>query len=237
MRRLLLILSGLLILIAVAVPSAAVYYVVFTEGGLQFVVKRIPHRLGSVQLDIVGLKGTLARGIRVERVDVEHERVHVRVEGLQGKVALLPLLLQTIRTRGAVIRSVYVEVRRRAKPPTPSPPFFLPRWLIISADHAHIGNGLVIAPNGARIAATNLAASAILRHRSIRFFEASLQMGDLHYAGIGALRAEDPLQIDADGRIDWTAAGQPVWSVLSTAHGDLHALHVTGRFLAPFNAT
>ena len=237
MRRLLLIVSGLLILIAVAVPSAALYYVVFTEDGLQFVVKRIPHRLGGVQLDIVGLKGTLARGIRVERVDIEHERVHVRVEGLQGKVALLPLLLQTIRTRGTVIRSVYVEVRRRTKPPTSAPPFFLPRWLIISADHAHIGNALVIVPNGTRIAATHLAGSAILRHRSIRFLEASLQMGDLHYAGIGALRAADPLQIDADGRIDWTPGGQPAWSVLSSAHGDLNSLNVSGRFLAPFSAS
>jgi translocation and assembly module TamB len=237
MRRLLLILSGLLILIAVAVPSAALYYVVFTEDGLQFVVKRIPHRLGSVQLDIIGVQGTLARGIRIETVEIEHERVHVRVAGLQGKVALLPLLLQTIRTRGAVIRSVYVEVRRRTRPPTRTPPFFLPRWLIINADHAHIGSALVIAPNGTRIAATNLAASAILRHRSIRFFEASLQMGDLHYAGIGALRAEDPLQIDADGRIDWTPAGQPVWSALSSAHGDLNSLNVTGRFLAPFSAS
>jgi len=237
MRRLLLILSGLLILIAVAVPSLAVYYVVFTEDGLQFVVKRIPHHLGSVQLDITGLQGTLARGIRVERIDIEHERVHVRVEGMQGKVALLPLLLQTIRTRGAVIRSVYVEVRRRTKPPTPAPPFFLPRWLIISADHAHVGSALVIAPNGTRIAATNLAASAILRHRSIRFLEASLQMGDLHYAGIGTLGAEDPLRIDADGRIDWTPAGQPMWSMLSTAHGDLKSLNVTGHFLAPFSAS
>src|SRR5215470_15882345 len=100
MRRLLLIIAGLLIFIAVAVPSAAVYYVVFTEDGLQFVLRRIPHRLGSVQLDIVNAKGTLAHGIRIERIDVEHERVHVRVEGLEGRVALLPLLVQTIRTRG-----------------------------------------------------------------------------------------------------------------------------------------
>jgi len=112
-----------------------------------------------------------------------------------------------------------------------------PRWLIISADHAHVGSALVIAPNGTRIAATNLAASAILRHRSIRFLEASLQMGDLHYAGIGTLGAEDPLRIDADGRIDWTPAGQPMWSMLSTAHGDLKSLNVTGHFLAPFSAS
>src|SRR6185437_3174899 len=208
MRRPLLILPSILILLAVAVSSAAIYYVVFTEEGLQFVLEGIPHRLGGVQLDIVNLKGTLARGIQVERVEIEHERVHVRVEGLKGKVALLPLLLRTIRTRDAVIGSVYVEVRRRTRPPSRSAPFFLPRWLTISAEHAHIDSAVVVAPNGTRITATDLSGSALLRHRSIRFFEASLQMGDLHYTGIGALRATEPLQIDADGRIDWTPAGQ-----------------------------
>jgi translocation and assembly module TamB len=235
-RRLLLIVAGLLILLAVVVPSTAIYYVVFTEDGLQFVVKRIPHRIGGVQLDIVNLRGTLAHGIRIERVEVEHERVHVRVEGLEGRVALLPLLLQTIRTRGAVIHSVYVEVRPRTKPPEPFVPFFLPHWMIISADRARIDSAVVVVPNGTRIAATNLSGSAMLRHRSIRFFEAALQMGELHYTGIGALRAADPLQIDADGRIDWTPSGQPIWAVASTAHGDLNALAVTGRFIAPFSA-
>jgi translocation and assembly module TamB len=236
MRRLLLIISGLLILLAVAVPSAGLYYVVFTESGLQFLLKQVPHRIGGVQLDIVNARGTLAHGIRIERVDVEHDRVHVRVEGLEGRVALLPLLLQTIRTHGAVIRSVYVEVRRRKKPPEPSPPFFLPHWLIISADRARIGSAVVVAPNGTRISATDLSGSAMLRHRSIRFFEASAQMGDLRYTGIGALRAEDPLQIDGDGRVDWSPAGQPAWSVAGTAHGDLNSLALTGRFIAPFSA-
>ena len=236
MRRLLLVISGVLILIAIAVPSAALYYTVFTESGLQFVLKRIPHRLGGVRLDIVNVTGTLAHGMRVERVEIEHERVLVRIEGIEARVALMPLLLQTIRTRDAVIRSVTLEVRRRTKPPEHSPPFFLPRWLIISTDHSRIDEAVVVAFNGARVVGRNLVGSAILRHRSIRFFEASLQMGELRFAGIGALRAADPLQIEADGRVDWLPPGQPAWSVATTARGDLNSLAVTGRFIAPFDA-
>ena len=237
MRRWLLIIAGLLIFMAVAVPSAAIYYVVFTEDGLQFVVRRIPHRIGGVQLNIVNVKGTLAHGIRIERIDVEHERVHVRVEGLEGRVALLPLLLQTIRTRGAVIHSVSVEVRRRKKPPERFTPFFLPRWMIVSADHARIDSAVVVAPGGTRVVARELIGSAMLRHRNIRFFEASLRMGDLRFSGIGALRAEDPLQIDGDGRIDWTPSGQPTYSLAATAHGDLNSLAVNGSFIAPFSSS
>ena len=236
MRRLLLVISGLLILIAIAVPSAALYYAVFTESGLQFVVKRIPHRLGNVRLDIVNITGTLAHGIRVERVEVEHERVLVRIEGIEARVALMPLLLQTIRARDASIRRVTVEARRRTKPPEPFTPFFLPRWMIISTEHSRIGEAVIVAPSGARVVASNLVASAILRHRTIRFYEASMQLGELRFAGIGVLHAADPLQIDAEGRADWLPPGQPAWSVATNAHGDLNSLAVTGRIIAPFDA-
>ena len=42
MRRLLLLIAGILILTAVAVPSAAVYYFAFTEAGLQYLFSKIP---------------------------------------------------------------------------------------------------------------------------------------------------------------------------------------------------
>ncbi len=236
MRRLLLLISGLLILLAVAVPSAAVYYTVFTEGGLQFILSKVPHRIGGVQLQIVNATGTIAHGIRVERVEIEHDRVHLRFEGIAGRVALMPLLWQTIRTRDAVIRSAYVEVRRRTKPSQPYIPFFLPHWLIVSADRAHVGTAVLVVPNGTRLEATNLLASGVARHHTIRFFEASMQMGDVHFAGIGELRAKDPMQLDADGKIDWTPASQPAWSVASAAHGDLNSLALTARFITPFSA-
>ena len=236
MRRLLLVLSGLLILVAIAAPSAAIYFTVFTERGLQFIVRRVPHRIAGVTLDIINVTGTIAHGIRAERVEIDHERVHLRFEGIEGRVALMPLLWQTIRTRDAVIRSAYVEVRRRTKPSQPFTPFFLPRWLIISAERAHLGTAVLVVPNGTRLEATNLLATGVARHHTIRFFAASMQMGDLRFAGIGELRARDPIQLDADGKIDWTPPGQPAWSVASTAHGDLNSLALKARFLAPFSA-
>ena len=236
MRRLLLIVSGLLVLLAVAVPSAAIYYTIYTESGLQFVVRRIPHRIAGVTLDIVGVTGTVAHGIRAERVEIDHERVHLRFEGIEGRVALLPLLWQTIRTRDAVIRSAYVEVRRRTKPTQPFTPFFLPRWLLISADRAHILSAVVVVPNGYRIEGTGLMASGVVRRHTIRFFEASGRIGDLSFAGIGALRARDPLGIDAEGKLDWAPSAQPAWAVAATAHGDLRSLALTARFAAPFSA-
>src|SRR3569833_632038 len=92
MRRLLLITAALLVFLAIAVPSAAVFYVIFTESGFLFIVSRIPHRFGNTTLEIVNPTGTVAGGIHVERVEVDHHLSNVRVENFVGWVLLLLLL-------------------------------------------------------------------------------------------------------------------------------------------------
>ena len=92
MRRLLLLTAAFLIFLAIAVPSAVIYYVVFTESGFQFIVARIPHRFGDTTLEIVNPSGSVAHGIHVDRVVVDHNLVNVRVENIKGHVQLLPLL-------------------------------------------------------------------------------------------------------------------------------------------------
>src|SRR5882724_3050408 len=138
MRRLLLFIAGALILMAVAVPTATVYYLAYTQSGFQFIVSRIPHKAAGVTLDVIKASGTVAHGIRVEQLDIDHHLVHLTIRNIQARVELLPLLLQTIRTKGASIESVTVEIKRRKKPPIPSTPFFLPHWLVVSGEHSRI---------------------------------------------------------------------------------------------------
>src|SRR6266478_4951723 len=137
-----------------------------------------------------------AGAIHVERVEIDHHLVHLRFDGFAGRVALTPLLWQTIRSPDAYLRSAYIQVKRRTRPATPGEPLFLPRWLVISAEHTRVGHALLVVPNGYRLEGTEIVGSAVLRHRSIRFFEAQVQMGDTHFSGIGELRATDPLQLD-----------------------------------------
>ena len=235
MRRLLLSIAGLLILLAVAVPAGAIYYAAFTESGLKFIVSLVPREFAGVRLDIVNPSGTIARGIHVERVELDHHLVHLRFDGFEGRVALTPLLWQTIRSPDAYLRSAYIQVKRRTRPATPGgEPLFLPRWLIISAEHTRVGHAVLVVPNGYRLEGTEIVGSAVLRHRSIRFFEGQVQMGDAHFSGIGELRATDPLQLDVDGRINWSPDGQPAWTVFGTAKGDLDTLLVTAHTVIPF---
>ena len=52
MRRRVLLIAVLIIALALAVPTAAIYFLAFTQSGLHFIVNRIPARIAGVQLDL-----------------------------------------------------------------------------------------------------------------------------------------------------------------------------------------
>jgi translocation and assembly module TamB len=236
-RRLLLILAALLVLLVIAVPAAVIYYAAFTESGLKLIVSWIPRRIGDVGVQIVNVKGTIAHGIRADRVEVDERLVRVRVEGIAGRVMLAPLLWQTVRSPDTSIRQVTVEVKPHPKAASKrSTPMFLPRWLVISLEHAHIGTGVIVEAGGARLTGTDIVSSAVLRHRTIRFFEAQLQFAETHLSAIGTLHAANPLKLDIDGRIHFTPRTQPAWLFAGTARGDLNSLEIVGRTILPFRS-
>lgn len=239
MRRLLLLSAAFLVFIAIAVPSAAVYYVIFTQSGFQFIVRHIPHRFGDTTLEIDNPTGSVASGIHVDKVVVDHNLVNVRVENIGGHVKLLPLLWQTINSPDAYIGKVTVAVKKRTRPPTNSEPLFLPRWMVINADHTHIGLSVVTHYNGFYLEATDIDGSAVIRHRTIRFYEIQGQISDTHVAGKGLLYATEPFGMNVDTRINWSPDDQPAWAGTVAARGNLASLglviHTNKPFRADFN--
>src|SRR5512146_743361 len=238
MRRFLLLATALFLLITIGLPCAALYSVLFTQSGLRFVVSHLPQRFGDVRVRIEDVSGTIAGGARAALVEIDQERVHLVFRGIYTRVRLRPLLWQTIRTPDTRVDSAYVEVKRPTRPPSGPgrAPQFLPRWLTIDIGHASVGSAVLIVPNGTRLTGTGIAGSALLRHRDIRFYQAQLQMGEVHFAVAGSLHASEPLRLAARGRITWRPRGQPVWRLAAHAAGDLDRLAVGGRILAPFQS-
>jgi translocation and assembly module TamB len=236
MRRLLLVLGSLLIFTALLAPAALVWSALFTTGGLQFLVRHVPRSLGPVHLTISGVSGTIADGVAVERVEIEHDVVHLEFHGISGQVALAPLLLQTIRVTHGHIDSVLIQVKRRTKPALPGPPSFLPRWLIVSAEDAQVPKVVLSVYNGFHLEADGLRAAAVVRHEHIRLFQAEALLQGARVSAIGELRAADPLAMEVQTHIDWTPAGQPTWTVDGSADGDLDALNVVAHTVSPFRA-
>jgi translocation and assembly module TamB len=237
LRRLLLALASLLIVTAIVAPAALIWSALYTSGGLQFAIRHIPHHIGGVQLDIVGVSGTVADGLAVERVEIDHDLVHLKFEGIEGRVDLMPLMLQTIRVGHGSVRSALIQVKRRTRPSTPGAPVFLPRWLIISAEQGRVGSATLTVPNGFRLDATDINGAAVVRHHIIRFFQAEgLLGGEARVSAIGDLIAADPIGLEVKGRILWSPAGQPAWTVAGSARGDLNILHVVAHTDSPFRA-
>ena len=235
-RRLLLVFACVAVVAAIVAPAALIWSALYTTSGLQFAIRHVPHRFAGVQLDIVGASGTIADGLTVERVEIDHDLVHLKFEGIEGRVALMPLLLQTIRATHTSVRSALIEVKRRTRPSTPGAPAFLPRWLIISAEAAQVGSLLVTVPNGFRLSATDISSAGVIRHRVIRFFQVEGLLGGARVSATGELRATDPLGMEVNAHLDWIPAGQPHWIVAGTAHGDLSALNIIAQAESPFRA-
>jgi translocation and assembly module TamB len=238
MRRFLLLATALFVLLAIGLPCAATYTVLYTQSGLRFVARHLPRRFGNVGVRVEGVSGTIAGGAHAARVEIDQERVHLLIRGISTRVRLEPLLWQTVVAPDTTIDSVEVEVKRQTSPPSGSPhaPQFLPQWLTIHIGHADIGSALVVIPNGTRITGTQISGSAVLRHRDIRFYHAQLQMGEVHFAVAGSLHASEPLRLAAKGQVTWQPRGQPVWKLTASAAGDLDRLPISGRILAPFQS-
>ena len=234
LRRLLLALASVLIVGLIVAPLTLLWAALYTESGAQFVVRHLPHHLGPVDLEITGLTGTVAHGLHVERVEIDHELVHLTFTNLNGRVRLAPLLVQTIRVTYASVEGAEVQVKRRVHPPTPSPPSFLPRWLKISADEAHVKRADLSVYNGFKMQVTDITADALLRHLDMRFFQAEGLLEGAHFILMGDLLATDPLGFRVKGHLDWHPPGQPAYVVGGSARGDLNILNVVARTQSPF---
>src|SRR6185437_10027950 len=239
MRRFLLFATALFLLVTIGLPCAALYSVLYTQSGLRFVVRHLPRRFGHVGVRIEDVSGTIAGGARAGLVVIDQERVHLEFRGIYTRTRLEPLLWQIIRTPETTVDSAYIRVKRPPPgPPGPHrPPEFLPRWLTIDIGHASVGKAVLVVPDGARLEGSGIAGSALLQHRDIRFYRATLQMAEVHFAiSSGALHAGDPLRLTGKGRITWQPRGQPVWTVAAQGAGDLDRLGVSARILTPFQS-
>ncbi len=236
MRRWIILSVALVVLVVIALPFAVVYYAAFTEAGLQRIASLIPRRVGTVQVEIVGVHGTAATGVHVDRVEIEHERVHLRFEGIDAKVTLAPLILQTLRLPEASIESASILVRAPTHVTPPSGWHFLPHWLEIHPDHLRILKGSLTLASGQQYEATELEASGIVRSRTVRIFSAQMDMDEVHTSAHGLLRAAEPLQLDAESRITIRSRTEPTWILQAAGKGNLNLLPLTVRVEAPLRA-
>src|SRR5258706_13606054 len=224
-------LAALLLLV-----GGAIYYFGWTDGGLQRLVWLANRRLGPVTLTIRGGRGPLRGGVHGGRAVVGHQRVRVAAAGLDGRVALLPLLWQTIHVTQADIGDVQVQVWPHAAGGPPWTPHFLVGLLNIQADQVRIGHAVVIAPGGSSVAADQLQGTALIGNHEIRILDSALRYGSLEVRAVASGLAADPIAMNGTARLSREVPGEPAWLGNGQVGGNIDRLAISGMLLAPFNA-
>ncbi|HEV7608305.1 MAG TPA: translocation/assembly module TamB domain-containing protein [Steroidobacteraceae bacterium] len=211
-------------------------WVLYTEAGLRFAVARLPEHLGKVTLKIEKVHGTIAGGFGADRVDVDQERAHVRVENGAARVNFWPLLVGRIAVRDAHADQVLIEVKRRLVPPPKTPPKFLPRLLSISAESASTPSLVITAPSGKRVEFNDVSGSGIVGSKTIKVFDGSIIYGVLRSRAIGVLTAADPMKLSGEATTHMIIEGQPGWRADASFDGTLDELPLTAKLQEPFRA-
>jgi len=236
MRRRVLLIAVLITALALAVPTAVIYFAAFTQSGLQFIVNRVPARIGGVRLTFVNVRGTLFDGVRMERLEIDQERVYLRFEDVRARVDLRSLLWQTIHARQAFAHTVFVLVKPHKDEPPSKDPHFLPHGLVIRADSVHADAATLVLPNGQRMSGTQVETAGFIRRHTIRILSSAFTMRGLQVSGDTELGAANPLAINGSVHVVLRNAGQPAWIFTATAHGNLDTLPLSVDLTAPFRA-
>ena len=101
--------SWIFLLLALALPLGALYYLTCTDAGLRTLATHLSRRLGPVTLEIRGVSGNLAGGAHIEHIVVDHRRVRVEADDAAVRIAVLPLAWQSLRVRTATFGTVRIE--------------------------------------------------------------------------------------------------------------------------------
>ena len=223
-------------MLLLATPLVALYYLAYTEEGLALILSRMPHRIAGSEITVRGARGVIARGLHIDSVDIEHERVHLRFDQIDGRIRLVPLILQTIRSPELKIRSAQVEVRRRKTPIIPYEPRFLPRALKVRADEVTIGTVHLVVPSGRVWEFDRLQISGVASTKTITLFKLGVALDAWNMEADGKLRAADPMGIEGAVRLNWRTSGQPPWVIASTLKGNLDELPFNALVTSPLRA-
>jgi translocation and assembly module TamB len=216
---------------------AALWWAGWTESGLQRLSVLASRQLGPVRLKITGIRGSLAGGFHADEVIVEHRRARIDATGIDGRIAMLPLLWQSIHVLRLDIGHAEVDVPPAPPDNKPWTPHILVGLMTIRVDHLHANQAVVIVPSRRRLEASDIDVIAALGLRDVRVFDGTLHMGGVAVKTSGNLHAAEPLQLRADTRISREQPGAVPWLAQVHFDGDLKRLPLSGEFDAPFSAS
>jgi translocation and assembly module TamB len=222
--------------LALLLALAALYFLAYTPRGLQLIVTEFNGQVGPVRVQLQGASGTLARGLHVDHLVIDHRRVHIEIDDLAGRVSVLPLAWQTVRVPYLHAAHLLVHALPETTPPPPRAPHFLPPLMQVLANRIEVQSGQLITTNGLELDASALSTAGAVYPDRIRLYAAALDYRGVHLRTSGDLLATAPLGLRGDLHVDAQPPGQPAWTANGRFEGNLTRLEVDAHISEPLAA-
>jgi translocation and assembly module TamB len=220
----------------VALTLAALYYLAYTESGLAVVASALNRRFGPVQIQLRGVTGTLAHGVHVDGLVIEHRRVHIEVEDAAGRLAILPLAWRTIRVPQMHAGRVLIRMLPGATDIQDWKPQFLPPLMRIDAAQAQAQHWQFILASGEQFEGSSASAAGMVYPQSVRLYAGAFDYNGVHARFSGEVRAARPIGLTGTLHFDAQPPGQPAWTVNARIQGNTALLGLDADVSEPFAA-
>lgn len=220
----------------IALPLIVLYYLAFTASGLARLASTLNRRIGPVSIQIRGASGTLAHGVHIDLLVIEHRRVHIEVEDVSATLAILPLAWQTIRVPQAHAARLLIRALPRTEKSNDWRPHFLPPLMRIQAEHVEVQRGQLITTSGEEYDTRSLSSSGTVYPMSIRIYSGAFDYNGVHVRTNGEVLAASSIGLRGSLHIDAQPSNQPAWTVNARIDGNLAQLDIGADVSEPFTA-
>jgi translocation and assembly module TamB len=229
-RRVVIAIGVLLLLVAGSI--AVSHWLLFTESGLAFVLRRIEH-LSTVSIVAKGAEGTIAGGLRAREITIDHEALHIELE----RFRITPDLVRILGQTAAIDRleAGRVDVTLKHRPPQPEkPPYFLPRLLTVVVGEFLAGPVRLTLANGQQFSVARVRGSKLeLTRYRLELKDYVIEDPSGLVAGSVTLRATQPLGLRASATGKWRLPDQRDYQFRATVNGNLDRLGVDAALAQP----
>lgn len=228
------------LVLLLAVPLSGLYYLGYTEGGLQLIAAALSGHVGPVNIQLRGVSGTLAGGLHVDQLVIDHRRAHIEIEDATARLAILPLAWQTIRAPEVHVRRLLVHALSVPDDGREHSPLFLPPLMRIDAERVDVQRFELIAANGVELDSSGVQATGAVYPDRIRIYSTSLDYAGIGLQASGELLATRPLGLNGTLHVSAQPTRQtprqPPWTINARFDGTLRGITLDAEFAEPFLA-
>jgi len=230
--------SWMALVALLASALAALYWLGWTESGLDFLASKLSRTIGPVEMRFEGPRGTLAYGLHMDRFVLDHRRVHIEADDINLSASLVRLFALNIHVNpDARVARLLIRVLPNTDDKSDWQPHFLRGPLIIEVPGITVAQGTLVATNGSAYDVTRLQAAGTVRAYSIRVYSGQFDYAGMQLQAEGTVVAAAPMKLSGSARLAANQAGQPGWLARANFDGDLQRLAIQGALTQPLTAT